>query len=165
MLFDKKKVMQFIPHRDPFLFVDGIQEIIYPKFTKTSGFELKDLVGGTVTGKFHLNTDHPILAGHFPGNPIFPGVCQLEMMAQVSIFITTKCITKDLDKLMLEVALVGSDKSRFRKPVLPGMDLTIKTELLRARGIFLSFKAQILNGTELMSDSEFMATCHINYKE
>src|SRR4051812_16384054 len=89
-----EQIMRFIPHRKPFLFLDSIESITLPPVVKYLSasespkevFERKYLEGTIIWANFTIKEDMEILAGHFPGNPIVPGVVQIEMMAQASCF-------------------------------------------------------------------------------
>lgn len=162
MLYNKEEVIKFLPHRDPFLFVDSIESI---EFTKAPWREerrqpsAKELIGGTVCGNYHLDPKHPILLGHFPGRPIFPGVLQIECMAQVSSFLTCELRRdKSIDQLNIEVALLGVDKARFRSPILPGDQLQIKSTLIKVRSLIMSYESEILRQGELVSEVSFLAS-------
>ena len=89
MLFDKKQVMAFLPHRDPFLFVDSIESIVCGKWQWGQGIlaDNRETLGTIITAKYFTRPDLEIFKGHFPGRPIFPGVIQVEMMAQASSFV------------------------------------------------------------------------------
>jgi 3-hydroxyacyl-[acyl-carrier-protein] dehydratase len=78
MLFNKQEVLDFLPHRKPFLFVDTVESVtVDPKVLESEKVESKDLVGSKVVAHFHVGEDLEILKGHFPGNPILPGVIQV----------------------------------------------------------------------------------------
>ena len=97
MLMDKKQVVEFLPHRDPFLFIDSVSEVDTSGCESQTEFkEAKDLVGAKVTAQFEIKDELEILKGHFPGNPILPGVVQVEMMAQASAFLSVPLVGTDM---------------------------------------------------------------------
>ncbi len=161
MIFNKEDVLNFLPHRDPFLFVDEIEEFdtSVRDLSQLSTVKMKDLIDCGVSGYYTPPKDHPIFKGHFPGNPIFPGVCQIEMMAQISSFVTTFCIENDFNAYDVDLILVGVDKSRFRQPVVPEMRLNVKSRLMKARGEFLSFYSEVRYENEVISECDFLARC------
>src|SRR6056300_1235804 len=114
MIFNKEQVMAYLPHRDPFLFVDSVSHIEVVEDKPIDIITTADLVGGKVVAHFYTREDHPIFAGHFPGNPILPGVVQIESMAQASSFIMTK-IVQDPFNCNMDVALVSVSNAKFRK--------------------------------------------------
>lgn len=120
--------------------------------------DTKNFVGATVTAKFSVKNNLEILQGHFPGNPILPGVIQVEMMAQAAPFVFLSIYTKKDFWPQLDVALLGVDKSRFRKPVVPDMDLTIHSKLTKVRGDFQNYTSKILHGDDLISSAELFAS-------
>ena len=154
MIFDYERVCSFLPHRDPFLFIDSVSEIDCPAQAPK---EMKDLVGTKVTAHYRTKATHEIFKGHFPGNPILPGVVQVEMMAQASSFIMDK-IYDCLEDLKMEVALVSVDGAKFRKPIIPEMDLVIKTTLTKVRGPMLSSDCEIYYDGQLMAQASVMAS-------
>ncbi len=161
MLFDKEAVLKFLPHRDPFLFIDSVEKIESGNTSEAIDGEVlispKDLVGMTVVANFFVDPKMPILAGHFPGNPILPGVVQVEMMGQAACFLVSKLYANPLD-LKLEVALMGVNEAKFRKPVVPGMHLTIMATCSKARGPVMGYDCQILHENNVMSESSIWAT-------
>jgi 3-hydroxyacyl-[acyl-carrier-protein] dehydratase len=163
---NKTQVMEFLPHRDPFLFIDSVQEIILPPELqgKSGPFPNKDLVGGKVICNFKVDNSVKVLEGHFPGEPILPGVVQVEMMAQAASFLTLHCLDRPYQQCKLEVALVGVDSARFKRPVIPPMDLEIHATLKKVRGPMQMFECELFSGGELMSQTNIMASLKINYR-
>jgi len=106
-----------LPHRPPFRFVDAVDE-----------FD----PAGRVTARYRVTGEEAFLAGHFPGNPVFPGVLQLEALAQAGA-IAVLADERYAGKLPL---FGGVEKVRWRRIVVPGDELTLTVELerLSARG-------------------------------
>lgn len=106
-----------LPHRPPFLFVDTVDECT---------------PGRSCTARYRVTGDEPFLAGHFPGNPVVPGVIQLEALAQVGA-VALRADPRYADRLPL---FGGLEKARFRRMVRPGDELvlSILIERLGARG-------------------------------
>ena len=157
MLVKDCVVTKFLPHREPFLFVDEILEINFPELLEGQVPSVKDFLGNEVIASYTTKEDHPIFAGHFPGNPIFPGVLQVEMMAQVAGF--AFIIIFDDDKLAkVKMAFMSIQSAKFRKPILPGMTLKIHTKCLKVRGGVNRFIGKIYCEQELMAEAEFTAS-------
>jgi len=114
---DGAALVALLPHRPPFLFVDAVD-----------GCE----PGVSVRARYHVTGAEPFLAGHFPGNPIFPGVLQLEALAQAGA-VAVLADARFAGKLPL---FGGVEDVRFRRLVKPGdvLDLTVDIERLSARG-------------------------------
>lgn len=157
MLVSKENVLKFLPHRDPFLFIDSVEKVTAPDGAASDRLlTVKEVVGAVVTANWHSHAKHPIFAGHFPGKPILPGVVQVEMMAQAASF-TYFLVHENPYDTDMNVALLGIDKARFRKPILPGMDLIISSKCAKIRGPINSFDCQIHVGGELMSECSVLA--------
>ena len=167
MLYDKEAVLDFLPHRPPFLFVDTIEEVhVAPNDVGSiEKIDSKSFVGSYAIGDFEVKEDLEILKGHFPGNPILPGVVQVEMGGQVCPFIFRKAFEGQLDNFDLDVVLLGVDKTRFRKPIAPGMNLHFKGELTKARGPYMTFNCEIESGGENVSSAELFALLQFKKKE
>ncbi len=113
--FDTIEIMNMIPHRYPFLLVDRITECVPGKYAK---------------GYKNVTMNEEFFQGHFPGNPIMPGVLQLEAMAQCSAPVLL-CLPEYKGKLAL---FGGMDNVRFRGIVRPGDRLDMEIELLKLKG-------------------------------
>lgn len=160
-------MLNYLPHRPPFLFVDSIDEVhLVDGYQGTaSSLISKSFVGSYAIGNFHVREDLEILKGHFPGNPILPGVVQVEMGAQVCPFIFVRAFENEMYKYDLNVALLGVDKSRFRKPIIPGMNLKFKGELVKARGPHMNFLCEIECEGDSLSICEVFASLKFVNKE
>ena len=160
MLYDLEAVKRIMPHRDPFLFLDSIEKVYFDdpeKEAMGSVFEIRDLAGATVEANYYLNEDHPIFAGHFPGNPILPGVVQIEMIAQAAIFACHKA-KDDMINKKLEVALLGVSSSKFRKPLVPGMNLKIISKCMKYRGVMMQQDGEIYCDDQLVAQASILAS-------
>lgn len=158
MKLSHKDVLNFLPHREPFLFIDTVSSIEPPeKIEKTTEVSFRNAVGLKVMANFHTRKDHPIFAGHFPEYPILPGVVQVEMMAQASSF-GLFAIHVDPLSIKLDVVLLSISEAKFRKPIYPEMDLVIKTECLKVRGPMVTSRCELYHKDQLMSEATVMAS-------
>lgn len=113
--FDTMQIMDMIPHRYPFLLVDKITECVPGKYSK---------------GYKNLTMNEGFFQGHFPGNPIMPGVIQLEALAQCSA-----PILLTLDEFKGKLALfAGMENVRFKSIVRPGDRFDMEVQLLKMKG-------------------------------
>lgn len=164
-MFKKNEVLDFLPHRDPFLFVDSIENIsLADNIEEKEKYDPKDAIGSTVIGLYETKEEHPIFAGHFPGNPILPGVVQIEMMAQVSSFSLTRIYPNWRDYRM-DVMLLAVNSSKFRKPIIPGMKLEIHTICEKVRGPFMTNNCHIKSNGEIVSEASVLASVKLLDKE
>jgi 3-hydroxyacyl-[acyl-carrier-protein] dehydratase len=115
-MIDVREIMQIMPHRYPFLLVDRIES-------------LKE--GEEIVGIKNVTINEPFFAGHFPGNPIMPGVLIIEAMAQVGGVLAFHSSPKEWAGSL--VYFMGIDKVRFRKPVVPGDQLRLKLTTIRQK--------------------------------
>ena len=118
-LIDVRKIMEFLPHRYPFLMVDRVV-----------AFE----PGVSITALKNVTINEPFFQGHFPGLPVMPGVLQLEALAQTCGVFIKSSYPEFHDKLFL---FGGMDKVRFRRPVVPGDQLMLScTDFRRKLSLF-----------------------------
>jgi len=107
--------MWLIPHRYPFILIDRIIELVPEKHC----IAIKN-----------VTINEPYFQGHFPGNPVMPGVLILESMAQAGAFLVLNSVEDPLKKNMLFTAV---EKAKFRKPIVPGDQVRIEMELMKIR--------------------------------
>ena len=135
MELEAKDILKILPHRYPFLLVDRILEVE---------------PGKRVVGLKIVTLNEQFFVGHFPGEPIMPGVLIIEMMAQAGgVMLLT--IEKNQGKLAY---LAGVEKARFRKPVLPGDTLIAEITMLRARTNMGWVKAVARVGEKIVCEAE-----------
>ncbi len=159
MILNTEQIKKILPHRDPFLFIDSVESISIPDRKLVMGeiVDLKEINGSEVIAHYRTKKDHSIFKGHFPDYPILPGVVQVEMMAQATSFIVF-LVHKDPMALKMDVALLGINEARFRKPVLPEMDLIIVSKTLKVRGPMITSECKIYHNEQLMSEATVLAS-------
>ncbi|MCP4077865.1 MAG: 3-hydroxyacyl-ACP dehydratase FabZ [Gammaproteobacteria bacterium] len=141
--FDIQQVMEYLPHRYPFLLVDRV-----------TACEPDDYL----TGLKNVSFNEPYFQGHFPKHPVMPGVLILEALAQATGLLSFCTMEKDgqeRDKLYM---LVGIDKARFRGQVVPGDQLILDVKLKRnMRGIGMFSGKASVNG-DVVAECELMCS-------
>lgn len=136
-VYDTKQIMTILPHRFPMLLVDRVVE--------SDGKE-------RIVGVKNITYNEPFLQGHFPGDPIMPGVLQLEAMAQVAGILMSELFgSKGRIAYFLAV-----DNARFRRVVRPGDQLRIEIQFIRARMGMSRVHGKTFVGDELASEADLM---------
>jgi len=137
-----KDIMQYIPHRYPFLLVDRVLEMD---------------PGKKIVAIKNVTINEPFFQGHFPGEPIMPGVLIVEAMAQTwGILIIGGGMADGSQNL--NVRFLGIDKCRFRRPVVPGDQLRFECEAMSQKRNIWKFAAKAYVEGNLVAEAELMAT-------
>lgn len=118
------QIIELIPHRYPFLFLDGVTE--YVEKTSITGYKL-------------VTQNEPYFQGHFPGNPVMPGVIQIEALAQLGCVFM--CLELGEKSKTMTPLFLGIDKAKFRSIVTPGMRLDMRIDVIQERGGLAKVKA------------------------
>ena len=134
---DIMEIMKLIPHRYPFLLVDRITECVPGKYVK--GFK-------------NITMNEALFQGHFPGNPIFPGVLMVEALAQISAGMVMT-MPQYAGKLAL---FAGIDGVRFKRVVRPGDRLEFHSEIIKLKGPIAKTKCTATVDGELAVEAELM---------
>jgi len=133
-VLDAEQVMQILPHRYPFLMVDGVLK----------------MEGNKITAFKNITNNEPYFPGHFPGHPIMPGVLQLEAIAQVAGIL----MLRQVEHLGQLAYFMAADDVKWRKPVMPGDVLVIEVELTKSRGNIGKARGVCKVDDEIVSEAE-----------
>jgi 3-hydroxyacyl-[acyl-carrier-protein] dehydratase len=137
---DISEVLARIPHRYPFLLVDRAED--YRAHQSIVGIKC-------------VTVNEPYFLGHFPGNPVMPGVLIVEALAQTGAVLMSKTLNVDVEGKT--IFFMSVDNCRFRHPVRPGDVLRMPVEVVRSRGGVFKFKGQAFVGDKLAAEAEFAA--------
>jgi beta-hydroxyacyl-ACP dehydratase FabZ len=140
MVIEQKEIMEIIPHRYPFLLVDRITS--FEKNKRAVGIK-------------NVSINEAFFQGHFPGNPIMPGVLMIEAMAQVSGVLVLKSVEMCGKK---EVYFAAIREARFKKVVTPGDQLVIEIDLVAIKRNLCFCKGKITVDGVLAVEAELVAT-------
>lgn len=136
-MIDIKEIQGILPHRYPFLLVDRI-------------IELES--GKKAVGIKNVTVNEPFFVGHFPGNPIMPGVLVIEAMAQVAGILAFKSgVQGD------SVYFMSIERAKFRRPVTPGDQLRLEITTLHTRGNVWRFSGSAIVDEKVAAEAEFTA--------
>ena len=139
---DKKKIESLLPHREPMLLIDKLTKIVPLKSATAIMFVKKNA--------FYVQ-------GHFPGQPVMPGVLIVEAFGQAAAALTANGLDKATYDNKL-VFLMTIEKARFRNPVIPDCVLELKIEAIRSHGRVWKYKGTAFVGEKKMADAQWAAT-------
>lgn len=135
-----ERIMELIPHRYPFLMIDRMVDII---------------PGESATGIKNVTANEPCFQGHFPGQPIFPGVLIVEAMAQTSAALVVNTLGEASEGKL--VYFMTIENTRFRKPVTPGDQLKIHVKKHTSRGTVWKFNSQAKVDDAVVAEATYAA--------
>ena len=139
---DKKKIENLLPHREPMLLIDKLINIVHLK---------------SATAIVKVRKDSFFVQGHFPGQPVMPGVLIVEAFGQAAAALTAYGIDpKEYENKL--VYLMSVEKARFRNPVLPDCDLNLDIEAVRSHGRVWKYKGIAKVNGKIMADAQWSAT-------
>ena len=139
---DRKKIESLLPHREPMLLIDKLTNIVHLK---------------SATAIMYVKKDSFYVQGHFPNQPVMPGVLIVEAFGQAAAALTAHGIDpKEYENKL--VFLMGIDKARFRNPVIPECELHLDIEAIRSHGRVWKYKGTATVEGKRMADAEWSAT-------
>ena len=139
---DKKKIESLLPHREPMLLIEKLINIVHLK---------------SATAIVKVRKNSFFVQGHFPGQPVMPGVFIVEAFGQAAAALTAYGVDpKEYENKL--VYLMGVEKARFRNPVLPDCDLLLDIEAIRSHGRVWKYKGVAKVNETRMADAEWSAT-------
>jgi 3-hydroxyacyl-[acyl-carrier-protein] dehydratase len=136
---DIQAIQAVLPHRYPFLLVDRVDS----------------LSGEKIVARKMVSANEPFFQGHFPGNPIMPGVLIVEALAQAGALLAAPQV--GFDPASDVIYFMAIDKVKFRKPVVPGDALVLEVVPLRKGGAVWKFRGKAKVGDAVVVEAEFLA--------
>lgn len=137
---DYAEILRRIPHRYPFLLVDRAEDY---------------RVNESIVGIKNVTMNEPYFSGHFPGNPVMPGVLIIEALAQAGAVLMSKTLNADVEGKT--IFFMSLDACRFRLPVRPGDVLHLKVKVLKARSKLFKFRGEAMVGDKIAAEGEWAA--------
>jgi len=138
----KNQIISLLPHREPMLLIDELKNIEKLK---------------SATAIMHVKKDAFYVNGHFPDQPVMPGVLIVEAFGQAAAALTAYGINKDEYENKL-VFLMSVEKARFRNPVIPDCKLELNIESIRSHGRVWKYKGEAFVEGKKMADAMWSAT-------
>ncbi|MES2035229.1 MAG: 3-hydroxyacyl-ACP dehydratase FabZ [Pseudomonadota bacterium] len=134
------EILSRLPHRYPFLLVDRAEHYVEH---------------ASIVGIKNVTFNEPFFPGHFPGNPVMPGVMIIEAIAQTGALLMSKTLEVDIERTT--IFFMSVDGARFRQPVRPGDTLRMEVQVTRARGDVFKFAGKAKVRGKLVAECEFAA--------
>ena len=141
-ILSKSDIVKLLPHRKPMLLIDNL-------------YDIEDLKSATAV--VNVKKDSFFVKGHFPDNPVMPGVLIVESFGQAAAALTAHGLDKSTYENKL-VFLMGVEKARFRNPVIPDCVLELKIEAIRSHGRVWKYKGTAFVRKKKMADAQWAAT-------
>lgn len=135
------QIKRYLPHRYPFLFIDAVEDVV---------------PGEWIRARKCVSNNEALFNGHFPGNPVLPGVIQIEAMGQAGALLAILSGAKVDEGRAIYVATIND--CRFRKPIVPGDVMELHAKVLRQRLGMWKLKCEVHVGGELASEATISAT-------
>jgi 3-hydroxyacyl-[acyl-carrier-protein] dehydratase len=139
---NKSEILNLLPHREPMLLIDELTDIVHLK---------------SAIGIVNVSKDSFYVDGHFPNNPVMPGVLIIEAFGQAAAALTAHGIDKKEYNNKL-VFLMSIEKARFRNPVIPDCKLELNIEAIRSHGRVWKYKGEAFVDGKRMADAQWSAT-------
>ena len=139
---DKKQIKELLPHREPMLLIDEL-------------YDVKKL--DSATGVVNVKKSSFFVQGHFPDQPVMPGVVIVESFGQAAAALTAHGLDKSTYENKL-VFLMGVEKARFRSPVIPDCKLILKIKAIRSHGRVWKYQGEAFVNDKKMADAVWSAT-------
>ena len=139
---NKSEIIKLLPHREPMLLIDELHDIVNLK---------------SATAIVNVKKNSFFVQGHFPDNPVMPGVLIVESFGQAAAALTAYGLDKSTYENKL-VFLMGVEKARFRNPVIPDCKLILKIEAIRSHGRVWKYKGEAFVDEKKMADAIWSAT-------
>ena len=137
---DRARIMEMIPHRDPFLMIDKVVDVVKDE---------------RATGIKNVSIDEYYFRGHFPTRPVMPGVLIIESMAQTAAVLVVATLGAEAEGKLVYFMTV--DEARFRKPVTPGDTAYIHVAKVRQRGNVWKFRGEAKVNDILCAEATYAA--------
>ena len=137
-----KEILHYLPHRFPFILVDRVLSLE---------------AGKNIVALKNVSANEPYFQGHFPDNPVMPGVMILEALAQAAAILSFKTFNYSSTKNLLYY-FVGVDRARFKKPVVPGDQLVLDVTLVRAVHGITKLLGEARVADAVVAEAELMCT-------
>ena len=139
---NRKQIEELLPHREPMLLIDEL-------------YDIKKLTSATAV--LNVKKNSFFVNGHFPGQPVMPGVLIVESFGQAAAALTAHGLDKSTYENKL-VFLMSVEKARFRNPVIPDCDLLLKIEAIRSHGRVWKYKGDAFVNNTKVADAVWSAT-------
>ena len=138
----KKQILGLLPHREPMLLIDELNNIVKLK---------------SATAILHVRKDSFFVQGHFPGQPVMPGVMIVESFGQAAAALTAHGLDKEVYQNKL-VFLMSVEKARFRNPVIPDCRLELNIKAIRSHGRVWKYQGDAFVEGKKMAEAQWSAT-------